>query len=84
MFITRKNLRIEVERIKSVHTSTGYNIYLFRICPKQALALTNSFIVAVQDSNRETVEYKNIPRFPMNKSLKIAIEYYMDYLLCYC
>lgn len=84
MYITHKDNRIEVEQIKSAYTSRGYNIYLFRICPKQSISLTNAYIVAVKDSNRETVEYKSIPRFSDVKSLRIAIEYYMDYLLCYC
>ena len=84
MFITHKNNRIEVEQIKSAHTSCGFVIYLFRICPKQSFAFTNAYIVAVKDSSKNTVEYKNIPLLPGNKSLQIAIQYYMDYLLCYC
>ena len=84
MFITRKNNRIEVEKIKSAHTSRGYNIYLFRICPKQALAFTCAYIVAVKDSSNNTVEYKNIPIFKGNRSTQMAIQYYIDYLLCYC
>lgn len=84
MFITRNNVRIEVEQIKSAHTSRGYHIYLFRICPKQSISFTNAYIVAVKDFNRVTVEYKTVPHFYENKSLKFAIQYYMDYLLCYC
>lgn len=84
MFITHKDNRIEVEQIKSVHTSCGYNIYLFRICPNMSVAFVNSYIVAVKDFNCTTVQFKYIPRFSEYKSLKIAIEYYMDYLLMYC